>query len=67
MTAGLQADTFIEATAIEKQKVSYSDMEMDYDSRELVSNTFLQIVNHLILLNNYRLMKLVEKLILILD
>ncbi len=41
MVSGLQADTFLEATQIEKQKASYSEVQLDEDSAKLVCSRHL--------------------------
>lgn len=39
LTAGLQADTYLEAFDIQKQKIGYSDMNIDSVTEALVSQT----------------------------
>lgn len=36
MKSGLSADTYIEATSIEKHKQSYKDMELDKDAEDQI-------------------------------
>lgn len=49
LTAGLQADTYLEAFHIEKQKVGYSDMSMDRATEALVSMPEKEILDDLLI------------------
>jgi hypothetical protein len=44
MKTGLQADTYIEAHAIKKQKLSYGDMELDGQAEKLVINILFSVL-----------------------